>query len=48
MVNVKILVEFECDFKYWRLLPSIDLNMYSGGIVEIGWLFIVAYIRMPE
>lgn len=48
MVNIKILIEFGCDFKYWRIIPAIDLNLHSGGVIEIGWLCIIAYIRMPE
>ena len=45
----RILLEFEVDNKYWRILPAIDINLHGDKwMVEVGWACIVMYVNYKD
>ena len=40
-------IEFEIDFKFWALIPSVNLNLHTSQL-EIEWLFVGVYITFSD
>lgn len=46
MSRNRLVLDFEVDFKFWALIPAVNLNFHSA--FEIEWLCFGIYIKAED
>jgi hypothetical protein len=45
MYTTRLFLDLELNFNFWAFLPSINLNVKKGFVLEIKWLCLSIYFK---
>ena len=47
MIRKSLVIDFDIDFKFWHLFPSININLHSKEL-EFEWMCVGIYISRKK